>query len=66
MPELADVVLYVESLDRLLTGQTIRNVRVRSPIVLRTFDAMIETVIETVIGKTPQRGLAKTLDDLET
>jgi formamidopyrimidine-DNA glycosylase len=38
MPELPDVVLYVESLDRLLGGETIQDVRVRSPFVMRTFD----------------------------
>lgn len=44
MPELPDVVLYVESLDRLLTGQSIRKVRVRSPFVLRTFDPPIDEI----------------------
>lgn len=56
MPELPDVVLYVESLDRLLTGETIRNVRVRSPFVLRTFDPMIETIIDKTINGFSRRG----------
>lgn len=44
MPELPDVILYVEALDRLLSGQTISGVRVRSPFVMRTFDPPIETI----------------------
>lgn len=56
MPELPDVVLYVESLDRLLAGQTINNVRVRSPFVLRTFDPMIEEVIGREVTTFSRRG----------
>ena len=56
MPELPDVILYVESLDRLLTGQTIKNVRVRSPFVLRTFDPMVEEIIGKSITGFSRRG----------
>ena len=56
MPELPDVVLYIESLDRLLLGETIRNVRVRSPFVLRTFDPMIDQVIGKSINGFSRRG----------
>lgn len=56
MPELPDVVLYVESLDRLLTGQTIREVRVRSPFVLRTFDPMIDEIVGRSVTGFSRRG----------
>ena len=36
MPELPDVTVYVEHLERLLTGQTLRRVRLASPFVLRS------------------------------
>ena len=45
MPELPDVVLYVESLNDLLAGREIQNIRVRSPFVLRTFSPMIEDLV---------------------
>ena len=51
MPELPDVVVYVESLDQLVTGRVIQNVRVRSPFVLRTFTPMIEDAVgQSVVG----------------
>lgn len=36
MPELPDITLYVEHLDRRLAGGTLRRVRLRSPFVLRS------------------------------
>jgi formamidopyrimidine-DNA glycosylase len=36
MPELPDVVVYVESLERRIVGQTLEHVRLISPFVLRT------------------------------
>jgi formamidopyrimidine-DNA glycosylase len=51
MPELPDVILYVEALDRLLTEQTIRDVRVRSPFVMRTFDPPITNAIIAQLAK---------------
>ena len=56
MPELPDVVLYVESLRRLLGGQKLSNVRVRSPFVLRTFDPMIEELIGLEVTDFSRRG----------
>ncbi|MGH8916189.1 MAG: Fpg/Nei family DNA glycosylase [Acidimicrobiia bacterium] len=38
MPELPDIVVYLEALERRVRGQTVRSVRVASPSVLRTFD----------------------------
>lgn len=38
MPELPDIVVYLEALERRVTGRPIEGFRVRSPSVLRTFD----------------------------
>ncbi|MFW6198952.1 MAG: DNA-formamidopyrimidine glycosylase family protein [Gemmatimonadota bacterium] len=38
MPELPEVTLYVESLDRLLGGEVLGGIRLRSPSLLRTWD----------------------------
>jgi formamidopyrimidine-DNA glycosylase len=38
MPELPDVTLYVEHLERLLKGEVLRKVRLASPFVLRSVD----------------------------
>ena len=56
MPELPDVVLYVESLERLLTGRTVLDVRVRSPFVLRTFDPPADALIGRPIDRFSRRG----------
>ena len=56
MPELPDVILYVESLDRLLTGETMRRVRVRSPFVMRTFDPPVEEIIDRRVAGFSRRG----------
>jgi formamidopyrimidine-DNA glycosylase len=37
VPELPDVTVYLEALDRRVLGQTLRGVRLASPFVLRTF-----------------------------
>jgi len=38
VPELPDIVVYIESLERQVLGKTLESVRVASPSVLRTFD----------------------------
>src|SRR5690242_9947544 len=38
MPELPDVSVYVEALEKRLLGQPLQKVRLSSPFVLRTFD----------------------------
>ena len=43
MPELPDIVVYIEHLDRLLKGQTLRKIRISSPFVLRSWDPPLET-----------------------
>ncbi|HMC66081.1 MAG TPA: DNA-formamidopyrimidine glycosylase family protein, partial [Gemmataceae bacterium] len=41
MPELPDIVVYLEALQPRLVGQTLERVRVVSPFLLRTFDPPI-------------------------
>lgn len=44
MPELPDITVYVEALERLLVGVTLDVVRIRSPFLLRTFEPPLEMV----------------------
>jgi formamidopyrimidine-DNA glycosylase len=44
MPELPDITVYVEALDRLLTGRTLERVRVVSPSLLRTWDPPVSAL----------------------
>ncbi len=51
MPELPDVTVYVECLQRRLTGETLVGARLASPFLLRTFDPPImETYGKVVAG----------------
>ena len=43
MPELPDVVVYVEALERRIAGSPLERVRIGSPFVLRTFDPPIDS-----------------------
>jgi formamidopyrimidine-DNA glycosylase len=54
MPELPDIVVYVESLDRRITDRVLERVRVAHPFLVRTFDPPLDTVY----GKTV-RGLRR-------
>jgi formamidopyrimidine-DNA glycosylase len=42
MPELPDVVVYLECLERRVVGQRLERVRINSPFLLRTFEPPIE------------------------
>jgi formamidopyrimidine-DNA glycosylase len=44
MPELPDITVYVEALERHIAGATLERVRVQAPFLLRTFDPPIESV----------------------
>jgi len=44
MPELPDVVVYLERLEALVAGKTLRKIRLASPWVLRTFDPPVSEV----------------------
>jgi len=41
MPEYPDIMIYIESLQRLVQGQTLRSVRIAHPFVLRTVEPPI-------------------------
>jgi len=41
VPELPDVVVYVETLERMLAGRVLEKIRIRRPFVLRSFDPPI-------------------------
>lgn len=42
MPELPDVVVYLQALERLLKGKSLRDTIIKSPFVLRTFEPSID------------------------
>ncbi len=44
MPELPDVVVYAEALERFALGRTLERVRLRSPFLLRSFDPPVSAV----------------------
>jgi formamidopyrimidine-DNA glycosylase len=50
MPELPDVIIYLQALDRLLTGRTLERAIVKSPFVLRTFDPPIDQARGKITG----------------
>ncbi|MDH3250988.1 MAG: formamidopyrimidine-DNA glycosylase, partial [Acidimicrobiia bacterium] len=51
MPELPDIVVYIEALEKRLLGEEITGFRVASPAVLRTYDPMYTAVVgEKVTG----------------
>src|SRR5262249_8380072 len=58
MPELPDVTVYVDALNRYIVGKRLTRVRVRSPFLVRTFDPPLDSVEgKTVreIGRLGQR-----------
>jgi len=54
MPELPDIVVYVECLERRIAGQTLERIRVAHPFLVRTFDPPLDATF----GKTV-RGLRR-------
>ena len=44
MPELPDIVVYLEALEQRIAGQTLRQVRVLSPFLLRTVTPPLSAV----------------------
>ena len=49
MPELPDIVVYIEALDERIMGETVTGVRVVSPSVLRTFDPPYDAPVGKVV-----------------
>jgi len=44
VPELSDITIYIEALQKRVIGQTLNCVRVRSPFLVRTFDPPLDSV----------------------
>ena len=49
MPELPDVVVYIEALTTHIVGQRLERLNLRSPFVLRSVDPPIETINGRVV-----------------
>lgn len=49
MPELPDIVVYIEALDARILGETVTGVRIASPSVLRTYDPPYDAPVGKVV-----------------
>lgn len=49
MPELPDITIYLESLDRLVKGQRIQSIQIRTPFILRTVDPPFQQAIGATV-----------------
>jgi len=56
MPELPDITVYVEALNRRIAGATLEDVRLRSPFLLRSVDPPISTVKGKVVVEVRRLG----------
>jgi formamidopyrimidine-DNA glycosylase len=56
MPELPDITVYVEALERRLIGATLQAVRIQSPFLLRTFEPPLEAVVGRVVARIRRLG----------
>lgn len=50
MPELPDIVVYIEALERRVVGQSLQGVRIGSPSVLRTFDPPYDAAVGSPVS----------------
>jgi len=65
MPELPDITVYVEALERRIVGERLVRVSVRSPFLLRTFDPPLESAQGRMVRELRRLGkrIAFGLDD---
>ncbi len=65
MPELPDITIYVEALERRIIGERLDAVRIQAPFLLRTFDPALESVIGKTVRELRRIGkrIAIGLDD---
>src|SRR5215831_18545303 len=65
MPELPDITIYVEALERRISGETLDAVRIRAPFLLRTFDPPLASAIGRRVREVGRLGkrIAVGLDD---
>jgi formamidopyrimidine-DNA glycosylase len=65
MPELPEITVYVEALERTLVGKTLERVRLASPFLLRTYDPPLIAVHGRIVRSVRRLGkrLVFELDD---
>jgi formamidopyrimidine-DNA glycosylase len=65
VPELPDIVVYIEALEKRILGQVLENVRLVSPFLLRTVDPPLTSAIGKRVGELRRVGkrIAIGLDD---
>ena len=56
MPELPDITIYLEALERRIVGRPLISVQVRSPFVLRTFDPEFSVIEGTTVRSVSRIG----------
>jgi formamidopyrimidine-DNA glycosylase len=56
MPELPDITVYVEAMERRIVGETLDRVRIRSPFLLRTFEPPVESTHGKVVREVRRLG----------
>ncbi len=56
MPELPDVTVYIEALERRIVGQRLLHVRVASPFLVRTFEPSLEAAEGKEVGELRRLG----------
>jgi formamidopyrimidine-DNA glycosylase len=49
MPELPDITIYIEQLERRIVGQTLEKLEIAKPFVLRTFDPPVAEVVGATV-----------------
>ena len=65
MPELPDITIYVEALERRIVGQPLAKIRVHSPFLLRTFEPPLDAAEGKLVRRIERLGkrIALGLDD---
>ena len=65
MPELPDITIYLEALERRIVGQPLSEVRISSPFVLRTFEPPLKAIEGKTVRQLKRLGkrIALGLDD---
>ena len=56
MPELPDITVYTEALDKRIVGQTLQRVRIASPFLVRTFEPPIDAVQQRCVQQLRRLG----------
>jgi formamidopyrimidine-DNA glycosylase len=62
MPELPDIVVYVEALERRIVGQPLVEVRLKTPFLLRTVEPPLTDLVGKVVGSVHRMGKRIVID----